>query len=236
MLIGPPAMVLAPILLVALASNAETSARDIDITSVTAIVATGDASAIELTSNDALPYNASVESRRSGWFAAFYSSWFYSDCLTETRMRVEGSTLYVDVAAPSWPELKECKTELRANLKKGASISVQQPAFQATLQGEFSSVALKGKAADVSIEGHVGQVRLDVDALRVRLIYEKTRQSETVEISGKALDIHLGFDAASFIDYRVTATASWIDSSRTAIPGAKPQVRIEGEMVRATIR
>ncbi|WP_457582542.1 hypothetical protein [Ensifer canadensis] len=236
MLIGPPAMVLAPILLLALASNAETSARDIDITGVTAIVASGDASAIELTSNETLPFNASVESRRSGWFAPFYSSWFYSDCVSETRMRVEGSTLYIDVAAPSWPELDECKTELRANLKKGASVSIEQPAFQATLEGEFSSVAFKGKAAHVSIEGHVGQVRLDVDALRARLIYEETRQSETVEISGKALDIHLGFDAASFIDYQVTAMASWVDSSRTPIPGARPLVRIKGEMVRATIR
>ncbi|MNW03327.1 hypothetical protein D3C71_1992470 [compost metagenome] len=79
-------------------------------------------------------------------------------------------------------------------------------------------------------------MRLDVDALRARLIYEKTQQSETVEISGKALDIHLGFDAASFIDYQVMATASWVDSSRTAIPGAKPRIRIKGEMVRATIR
>ncbi|CAN7208292.1 MULTISPECIES: hypothetical protein [Ensifer] len=236
MLIGPPAMVLAPILLLALASNAETSARDIDITGVTAIVATGDASAIELTSDETLPFSASVESRRSGWFAPFYSSWFYSDCVSETRMRVEGSTLYIVVAAPSWPELEECRTAFRANLKKGASISVEQPAFQAALEGEFSSVALKGKAADVSIEGHVGQVRLDVDALRARLIYEKTSQSETVEISGKALDIHLGFDAASFIDYRVMATASWVDSSRTAIPGARPLICIKGEMVRATIR
>lgn len=236
MSIALPAMVLAPILLVAMANTAKTSATDIDITGVTAIVASGEASAIELTSDERLPYSASVESRRSGWFAPFYSSWFYSDCVSQTRMRVEGTTLYVDVAAPSWPELEECKTQLRANLKQGASVSIEQPAFQAKLEGEFSRVALKGKAADVSIDGHVGQVRLDVEALRARLIYGKTLKSETVEISGKALDIHLGFDAASLIDYQVTATASWVDSSRTAIPGAKPQVRIKGEMVRATIR
>lgn len=236
MLIALPAMVLAPILLVAMTGNAETSATEIDIAGVTAIVARGEASTIELTSNEALPYRASARSHRSGWFAPFYSSWFYSDCVTDSRMRVEGSTLYIDVAAPSWPELEDCKVELHANLKKGATVSIEQPAFQARLDGEFSAVVLKGKAADVSIEGHVGQARLDVDALRARLIYEKTQQSETVEISGKALDIHLGFDTASFIDYQVAATASWVDSSRTAIPGAKPQVRISGEMVRATIR
>ncbi|UDF29607.1 UNVERIFIED_ORG: hypothetical protein LHK14_19165 [Roseateles sp. XES5] len=209
---------------------------DLNLSSVTAVTITGEASSIALTTTEDEPYQATLGGVRSGWFAKWYSSWFYTDCRTSSRMRIENTTLHVDAGSVSWLEPSDCKVEFKANVRKGTSISIEQAASQVSLAGDFSMVSLDNKAADVTLNGYAESIELRGDAIRSHLTYRQTRNSETIEITGRALDTYLGFVSGTQISYKVDAVAAMVDSSLPNTTDAKPSVTIKGQYVRATIR
>ena len=62
-------------------------------------------------------------------------------------MRVEGSTLRVETGSSSWVGPSDCGFEIRINLHKGAAISIDQPAVQAQMTGDYTSIALEAMRA-----------------------------------------------------------------------------------------
>ncbi|ESY44779.1 hypothetical protein X746_20790 [Mesorhizobium sp. LNJC380A00] len=230
-------LVLLPFAAVALAPPvAGDAAKTLDLAGVTAIIITGEASSVKLTTSGAEPYQATIGSRREGWFASWYSSWFANDCRTASDMKREASTLRINVAPSSWLDPSDCRVEINANIAPESSVSIEQAALLASMTGNFSSIAITGKAADVSLEGHASRIDLKGEALRANLAYGSVRKDETVAIAGKALDATLTFGRQVQISYSVTASASFVDSSLANTAGAKPSIVIKGDFVRATIR
>ncbi|NDV87716.1 hypothetical protein GTW51_13500 [Aurantimonas aggregata] len=210
--------------------------QSLDVSSVTAIAVTGDASVIDLKTAPDGPFVATLAGRRTGWFARWYSSWSTADCRPSSRMRLDGTTLVVDVTSSSWFDLSDCTVELIATVRPQASVSVAQAASQVKLTGDFSTVTLDNEAADFALDGHAAEIALKSKALRSHLTFDKTRQSETVSIDAEALDVDLAFVAGTAISYTVTAAASMVDSALANTPGAKPAIDIRGQFVRASIR
>jgi hypothetical protein len=218
------------------ASIAEAAEAPLDTSGVTAVVITGTASSVTLGTAAAKPYQASLTNRRSGWFARWYSSWFFADCPMNASMRVDGATLYVDVPPAGFLDRSDCVTEIRANLQREVAVTINQAATDVHLSGDYAAVTLIAQAADLSLDGHATMINVSGEALRTRFIFQTVRQTETVNIKAKELDTYLGFGADTKIDYAVMAKASWVDSSLANTPDAKPKVTIKGDFVRATIR
>ena len=210
--------------------------KTLDLAGVSAVVISGEASSVRLTTSASGPYQATIGSRREGWFARWYSSWFANDCSLASDMKLEASTLRIDVAPSSWLDPSDCRVEINANIQPESSVSIDQAALKASIAGNFSTIAISSKAADVSLDGHASTVELKGDALRANLAFGSVRQDENIAITGKALDATLSFGKGAAISYSVTATASFVDSTLSNTVGAKPSVVIKGDFVRATIR
>lgn len=222
---------------VALASPASGEAgKTLDLAGVSAIVISGEASSVRITTLASAPYQATIGSHREGWFSRWYSSWFANDCSLASDMKLEASTLRIDVAPSSWMDPSDCRVEINANIKPESSVSIDQAALQATMAGNFSTIAITSKAADISLDGHASTVELKGDALKANLAFGSVRHDENIAIAGKALDATLAFGQGVAISYSVTASASFVDSSLPNTAGAKPLVVINGDFVRATIR
>ena len=221
----------------ALASPASGDAgKTLDLAGVSAVIISGEASSVRLSTSASEPYQATIGGRREGWFARWYSSWFANDCSLASDMKLEASTLRIDVAPSSWLDPSDCRVEINANIQPESSVSIDQAALQASMAGSFSTIAISSKAADVSLDGHASTVELKGDALRANLAFGSVRQDENIAITGKALDATLSFGKGAAISYSVTATASFVDSTLSNTVGAKPSVVIKGDFVRATIR
>ncbi|BCG70219.1 hypothetical protein MesoLj113a_13770 [Mesorhizobium sp. 113-1-2] len=210
--------------------------KTLDLAGVSAVVISGEASSVRLTTSTSAPYRATIGSRREGWFARWYSSWFANDCSLASDMKLEASTLRIDVAPSSWLDPSDCRVEISANIQPESSVSIDQAALQASMVGSFSTIAINSKAADVSLDGHASTVELKGDALRANLAFGSVRQDENIAITGKALDATLSFGQGVAVSYSVAATASFVDSTITNTAGAKPSVVIKGDFVRAIIR
>lgn len=210
--------------------------KTLDLAGVNAVVISGEASSVRLTTSASAPYQATIGSRREGWFARWYSSWFANDCSLANDMKLEASTLRIDVAPSSWLDPSDCRVEISANIQPESSVSIDQAALQASMVGSFSTIAINSKAADVSLDGHASTVELKGDALRANLAFGSVRQDENIAITGKALDATLSFGKGVAVSYSVAATASFVDSTITNTAGAKPSVVIKGDFVRAIIR
>ena len=221
----------------ALASPASGDAgKTLDLAGVNAVVISGEASSVRLTTSASAPYQATIGSRREGWFARWYSSWFANDCSLASDMKLEASTLRIDVAPSSWLDPSDCRVEINANIQPESSVSIDQAALQASMAGSFSTIAISSKAADVSLDGHASTVELKGEALRANLAFGSVRKDENIAITGKALDATLSFGQGAAISSSVTATASFVDSTLPNTAGARPSVVIKGDFVRATIR
>ncbi|MER8914602.1 hypothetical protein NKI32_12285 [Mesorhizobium sp. M0761] len=184
-------LVLLPFAAVALAPPvAGDAAKTLDLAGVTAIIITGEASSVKLTTSGAEPYQATIGSRREGWFASWYSSWFANDCRTASDMKREASTLRINVAPSSWLDPSDCRVEINANIAPESSVSIEQAALLASMTGNFSSIAITGKAADVSLEGHASRIDLKGEALRANLAYGSVRKDETVAIARQGAGCH----------------------------------------------
>ncbi|QND68146.1 hypothetical protein HB777_32180 [Mesorhizobium loti] len=230
-------LALLPFAGVALASpGTGDAAKTLDLAGVTAVVITGEASSVRLTTSATAPYQATINSRREGWFAGWYSSWFVNDCRTASDMKREASALRIDVAPSAWLDPSDCRVEINANIPPESSVSIDQAALRAKMIGNFSAITITGKAADVSLDGHASTVDLKGEALKVYLAFANVRQDENIAIAGRALDATLAFGQQVPISYSVTASASFVDSSLPNTARAKPSVVIKGDFVRATIR
>ncbi|ALN75476.1 hypothetical protein [Aureimonas sp. AU20] len=237
----PLALLLLAILLPALPSLAAAEdgtqpGQTLDIPGVTAIRVIGEAASIHVTTGESDAPRATLGGRRTGWFANWYSSWFFNDCRTQSRMRIEDAVLTVEAGPSSWLEPSDCEVTLDVTTRKGVSVDIRQAASQVRLAGEFSTVSLETKAADFTLEGHAETVRLTSDALRSRLNFDRTEENETIAIAARALDTALGFTAGTRISYDVQAAAALVDSALPNTAGAKPSVAIKADYVRAVIR
>lgn len=227
---------LAALVLTALPAVAASESDDtqrLDLSAVTGISVTGDASSIVLTTGDG-PHQATLSGRRSGWFSRWYSALFGSDCRSAGRMSIEGGTLAVDVGTP-WPDPSECVVELTANLPKASTVTIRQAATQLSLDGDFSAVSLDSKAADVTFRGHAGAVVLKGDALRSNLTFDRVDNTETIALDARALDARLGFVSGTKVSYKVDAAAALVDSALANTAGAKPSIDIKASLLRARI-
>jgi len=220
---------------------ASLDAASLDTTDVTRVEVTGESSSLKLTTAADMPYRAIAEGRRSGWFSRWYSSWFFDDCPSSTDMRIEGSTLRVDVRPPAWSSptwfgLSDCVNEIRINLPKEGTVAIRQQATQVRLTGDYAAIALAARAADVALDGHATTIDLRGTAMRAHIAFDAVRQDETITIAAQSLDTDLDFRKAGPISYTVAAKAALVDSALANTPGAKPALSIEADYVRATIR
>ncbi|WP_157961416.1 hypothetical protein [Microvirga flavescens] len=216
-------------------AKAGTIRQPIDLSNVSAVAITGNASSIRLTTDEG-PYQATLAGRHSGWFARWSSSWFPNECRTSSRMWVDGSTLFVEADSSQWLDTSDCVVEIKANVRKETAVSIEQAASQARLSGDFSSIALDNKAADISFDGHARNVSVRGGAIKARFSFDEIRQNETITVDAYALDVLLGFGRTTPISYTVEAKASLVDSSLANSPGAKPSVSIKSDYARVRIR
>lgn len=212
----------------------------LDLTGVTAISITGDASAIKLTTADDAAYEATLNVRPAGWFSRWSWGWpggwsggWFAGCGSAGRMRVESGTLHVTVDASSW--MDDCVVELTANLPRASSVAIEQAAAEISLEGDFSTVSLDSKAADFTLRGHADALKLKGDALRSDVTFEEVRNNETIAIAAPLLDMRLSFVSGTTVSYNVTAAASLVDSALANTVGAKPAIDIKAGYVRARI-
>lgn len=208
----------------------------LDISAITAVAISGDASAVKITTAPDGPYKATVKRHRSGWLAEWTSGWAFDDCGASSRLWIEGTLLRIDVGTAAWFGVSNCRYDINLNVRKETGIAIHQQALQADLAGDFSTVTIAAKAADIDISGHADTVSLQGDALRLRLTFDAATQNEAVSIDARMLEADLDFSRAPALAYSVTAKAALVDSARISTPGAKPSLTIAGELVHATIR
>lgn len=208
----------------------------LDISEITAVAISGDASDVKITTAPDKPYQATVKRHRSGWFAAWTSGWAYDDCSVSSRMWLEGTLLRIDVGTGRWFGVSDCSYDINLNVRKQTTIAIHQQALRADLSGDFSALTIAAKAGDIAISGHADSVSLQGDALRVGLTLKTTAQNEAVTIDARMLEADLDFSKAPTLAYSVTAKAALVNSARLSTPGARPSLTIAGDFVHATIR
>ncbi|RBO98977.1 hypothetical protein [Pseudochrobactrum asaccharolyticum] len=192
----------------------------------------GDASFIRLTTQEDEKWQSIMTAKPSGWL----SGWFYNDCKAKGDMVVTGQTLLITSRNSDWYDLSECSTDLQINLPRDASVTIDQPAFKADLQGQFSGLDIDTRAADIALSGSAQTVKIRGDAFRTRLQFDDTTQPEQIDIAGRALDTSLQFPKGTAVSYRIHAKASMFDSKLPNTPNAKPEILISGDAVRTKIR
>ncbi len=211
----------------------------VDLTGVTALKVTGAASDISISTRGEGRPEAVLSGTRHGWGAIWRSGWFAGDCSGQARMTRVGDTLTVDMGERGgffgWNDWDDCTLTLEAQLPAEASVSIRQKAARMHLSGDFSRIEVDSDAGDFAFTGHAPSVAVAGAALRARLAFERGLQTEEVQISGEMLDATLRFLTPTPISYGVEAVASYVDSALPNTPGAKPQIRIRGEMVRVRI-
>ncbi len=210
-------------------SPSEKTVATDDIKSVTI---SGDASLIRLTTQDDQTMQAVMSAKPSGWL----SGWFYNECKASGDMVVTGQTLLIKAHNSDWYDLSECSTYLQINLPRNAHVTIDQPAFKADLQGQFSGLDIDTRAADIALSGSAQTVKIRGDAFRTRLQFDDTAQTEKIDIAGRALDTSLQFPKGTAVSYRIHAKASMLDSKLPNTPDTKPEILISGDAVRTEIR
>ncbi|MDQ0454342.1 hypothetical protein [Rhizobium paknamense] len=221
---------------VAFRSSAMPLGGAVDLSGITGIRVTGQASRISLTTRADAPLTAQLSERREGWGSIWRSAWTGETCAAGVGMRREGGDLVVEMGDHSrlfdW---SDCTLELTANLAPEAAVAIHQQAAEVALAGDFSTADIQANAGDVTVNGHVSHLSLSGAALRAAASFATIRHDETIALAGKMMDVTLRFLTPTPISYAVATTASFIDSRLPNTPGAKPAITIKGEMVRARI-
>ncbi|MCF7645736.1 hypothetical protein KQ944_06130 [Bacillus subtilis] len=212
----------------------ETSASEKSVATdyIKNVTISGDASLIRLTTQDDQSMQAVMSAKPSGWL----SGWFYNECKTSGDMVVTGQTLLIKARNNDWYDLSECSTDLQINLPRNASVTIDQPAFKADLQGQFSTLNIETRAADIALSGSAQTVKIRGDAFHTKLQFDDTAQSQLIDIAGRALDTSLHFPKGTAVSYRIHAKASMLDSKLSNTPDAKPEVLISGDYIHTEIR
>ncbi len=214
----------------------EVTSERLDLSEVTAIRITGDASAISLTTHANQPYEATLGGERTGWFAKWYSSWFDHACSTASHMRIDNGTLYVDTQPASWLEPESCRVRFTANVRKDSLVAIAQKAAEVKMTGDFSAVSFDGGATDFALTGHADSIDLAASQMRSTLSFDRTEGRETIALAAQSHDVRLTFAPGTRIDYAVDAVAAMVDSALPKTPGARPDITVKGQFVRVTIR
>lgn len=211
----------------------------LDLTGVTRLTVTGAASDISISTRGGSKQEAVLSGTRHGWGALWRSGWFAGDCAGQARMTLDGDTLTVDMGDRGgffgWNDWDDCTLTLAAGLAPEAMVSIRQNAARITLTGDFAVIDVDSDAGDFSFTGHAASVSVAGAALRARLAFERVLNTEEIRISGAMLDASLRFLVPTPISYGVEAVASYVDSALPNTPGAKPDIRIRGEMARVRI-
>ncbi|GAB4067234.1 hypothetical protein KHC28_04560 [Ancylobacter sonchi] len=234
----PSALLLAAlILLLARPGGAVAGEARLDLAGVREIEIAGDAAHVRLTAGDG-PAEARLGTRREGWFARWYSSWFYNDCRSDSRMWVAGAVLHVNVVTPSAFEASDCVVEVTARLPEGAAVRIGLDAVEARLDGRFGVLDLGTRAGDVTLAGSVETAELSGAALRARLDLAGAaeRAPRALRLSAGALDATVDLGATAPVGWRVDAKAALVDTSRPNDPAAATQLAVSGDYVRLTLR
>ena len=226
---------LALALSVAAASPTLAADAPLDVSGVTKVSVTGDASRLSFTTHAGEPNLARLTSRPSGWPLRWLASWFLEDCQTASGMDISGSTLTIRVSPVSSTEFADCTVSVEANLPPGGDIAIEQHATSASLQGNFGAIVLKGTAADVDLSGHATSVVSDADAMRMKIRFTSAGRDESISLTSKALDADLSFGGRE-VSYRIDAIASMVDTTLANTPGAKPSIDIKADFARTKIR
>ncbi len=213
-------------------NGTQMSEKSVATEGIEAVRISGDASLIRLTTQDDQTMQAIMTAKPSGWL----SGWFYNDCKAKGDMVVTGQTLLITSRNSDWYDLSECSTDLQINLPRNASVMIDQPAFKADLQGQFSGLDIDTRAADIALSGSAQTVKIRGDAFRTRLQFDDTARPEQIDIAGRALDTSLQFPKGTAVSYRIHAKASMFDSKLPNTPDAKPEILISGDAVRTKIR
>lgn len=211
-----------------------TAAGPLDLSAVSKIRVEGEAGRLFISAAADGPYEARLEGERRGWGAVWRSGWFPVSC-PEGGMRIDGDTLVVDLGSTHFYSWSDCTMTLTARLKPEAAVAIDQRASQTDLRGDFSAVDVRSDAGDVRFRGHAAELSLSGAALRARVVFDKVMQNETVALAGNMLDAGLHFLVPTPVSYLVEATASFVDSKLPNTPGAKPAIRVRGDMVRVRI-
>lgn len=219
----------------AIAASAPPDKTHMDTSGVRKVVISGSASSLRLTAGETAPYRASVRSRRKGWFARWYTNWFFNGCASAGLMRVEDNVLLVDVPSAGGFDFDDCIVEIEASIPSGTSVTIGHKAVKASLSGSYGAISLRSHAADFSFDGTAGSVDLISEALRANADFSGG-SVETLSIAGEALDASLDFAEGASVSYDIEATASFIDSTIENDPRGDTSVQIKGRFVRATIR
>jgi hypothetical protein len=223
----------------ALPGRAWTTTNELDVSRITGVVIEGEAARIEIATDAGAPYKAVLRGRTEGWFSFWYSSWSGNRCELTGAMTISGSELLVNTGSQSWSLLDDgdaCGVELNVNLPAGAAVTIDQKATMSRLTGDFGALRVKSHAGDIVLDGHAGSIDIEGNAVQARLAFDRVERDETIAISGNALNAELSFPSATPIDYSVNGNAALVDSTLASTPGAKPQVRINGNFLRARIR
>jgi hypothetical protein len=211
----------------------------IDLTGVTRLEVTGAASDISISTKGDGATEAVLSGTRRGWGAIWRSGWFAGDCAGQARMRRDGDTLRVDMGERGgvfgWNDWDDCTLTLDAHLAPDAMVSIAQNAARIRLSGDFSVIDVKSDAGDVAFTGHAATIAVSGAALRAQLAFERVINTEEIRIAGQMLDATVRFLVPTPISYGVEAVASFVDSELPNTPGAKPDIRIKGEMARVRI-
>ncbi len=213
-------------------NGTQMSEKSVATEGIEAVRISGDASLIRLTTQDDQTMQAIMTAKPSGWL----SGWFYNDCKAKGDMVVTGQTLLITSRNSDWYDLSECSTDLQINLPRNASVMIDQPAFKADLQGQFSGLDIDTRAADIALSGSAQTVKIRGDAFRTRLQFDDTARPEQINIAGRALDTSLQFPKGTAVSYRINAKASMFDSKLPNTPNASPEILISGDAVRTKIR
>lgn len=211
----------------------------VDLTGVTRLAVTGAASDILVSTRGDGARQAVLSGTRHGWGAIWRSGWFGDNCAGGARMTRDGDTLTVDMGERGgffgWSDRDDCTLSLTAQLAPEAMISIRQNAARIRLSGDFSAIDVDSDAGDFTFSGHAASVAATGAALRANLAFERVLNTEEIRISGKMLDATVRFLTPTAISYGVEAIASYVDSALANTPGARPDIRIRGEMVRVRI-
>lgn len=199
---------------------------------INTIKISGDASLIRLSTQEDQQMLAVMSAKPSGWL----SGWFYNECMANGEMVVTAQTLLIKARNSDWHDLSECSSYLEINLPRNVSVEINQPAFKADLQGEFSDVNIETRAADIALNGSAQTVKIRGDAFRTKLRFDHTAQPQLIDIAGRALDTSLHFPKGTAVSYRIHAKASMLDSKLPNTPDAKPEILISGDYTHTEIR
>ncbi len=212
----------------------ETSASEKSVTTegIKSVTISGDASLIRLTTQDDQTMQAVMSAKPSGWL----SGWFYNECKASGDLVVTGQTLLIKARNNDWYNLSECSTYLQINLPRNASVTIDQPAFKADFQGQFSTLNIETRAADIALSGSAQTVKIRGDAFRTKLRYDDTAQAQLIDIAGRALDTSLHFPKGTAVSYRIHAKASMLDSKLPNTPEARFEILISGDYTHTEIR